>query len=161
MHKEEKCSRKKEKRKTNCQSSRKSDKKKKRKKPEKYCKFIKCYCEISIRVHERISSMKKKPAKYSFNPQFKGWECYSDSSNYFTDKYGLSEPPCVINYRTLNNSLVRNGTGACKSIMNSILRYKDYDSHKKAHKDIQKRFIDNRSIDTGVQFMIDYGLEII
>ncbi|GFX96210.1 uncharacterized protein TNCV_2290981 [Trichonephila clavipes] len=50
--------------------------------------------------------------------------------------------------------LVRVGTDACKSIINSILRYKDYDSHKNAHKDLQKRFIDNRSIDTVVQFMI-------
>ncbi|GFV44594.1 uncharacterized protein TNCV_2006651 [Trichonephila clavipes] len=57
--------------------------------------------------------------------------------------------------------LVRVGTDACKSIINSILRYKDYDSHKNALKDFQKRFIDNRSIDTGVQFMIDYGLEMI
>ncbi|GFV72583.1 uncharacterized protein TNCV_3066521 [Trichonephila clavipes] len=57
--------------------------------------------------------------------------------------------------------LSRVGTDACKSIINSILRYKDYDSHKKAHKDFQKRFIDNRSIDTGVQFMIDYGLDMI
>ncbi|GFV48384.1 uncharacterized protein TNCV_64541 [Trichonephila clavipes] len=57
--------------------------------------------------------------------------------------------------------LVRGGTDTCKSIINSILRYKDYDSHKKAHKDFQKRFIDNRSFDTGVQFMIDYGLEMI
>ncbi|GFY25656.1 uncharacterized protein TNCV_2487761 [Trichonephila clavipes] len=38
---------------------------------------------------------------------------------------------------------VRFETDACKSI-NSILRYKDYDSHKKAHKDFQKRFVDNR-----------------
>ncbi|GFS92865.1 uncharacterized protein TNCV_1162441 [Trichonephila clavipes] len=53
------------------------------------------------------------------------------------------------------------GTDACKSIINSILRYKDYDSHKNAHKDFQKRFIYNRSIDKGVQFMMDYGLEMI
>ncbi|GFU51018.1 uncharacterized protein TNCV_4462101 [Trichonephila clavipes] len=57
--------------------------------------------------------------------------------------------------------LVLVGTDACKSIINSILRYKDYDSHKNAHKYFQKRFIDNRSIDAGVQFMIDYGLEMI
>ncbi|GFU21597.1 uncharacterized protein TNCV_3827911 [Trichonephila clavipes] len=57
--------------------------------------------------------------------------------------------------------LVRVGTDARKSIINSILRYKDYDSHKNAHKDFQKRFIDNRSTDTDVQFMIDYGLEMI
>ncbi|GFY30460.1 uncharacterized protein TNCV_3522231 [Trichonephila clavipes] len=41
-----------------------------------------------------------------------------------------------------STSLVRVGTDACKSI-NSILRYKDYDSHKNAHKDFQKRFVDN------------------
>ncbi|GFW62733.1 uncharacterized protein TNCV_2624961 [Trichonephila clavipes] len=34
-------------------------------------------------------------------------------------------------------------TDSCKSIINSILRYKDYDSHKNAHKDFQKRFVDN------------------
>ncbi|GFT01305.1 uncharacterized protein TNCV_1925501 [Trichonephila clavipes] len=42
-----------------------------------------------------------------------------------------------------STSLVRVGTDACKSIINSILRYKDCDSHKNAHKDFQKRFIDN------------------
>ncbi|GFW17561.1 uncharacterized protein TNCV_2651191 [Trichonephila clavipes] len=57
--------------------------------------------------------------------------------------------------------LVGVGIHACKAIINSILHYKDYDSHKNAHKDFQKPFIDNRSIDTGVQFMIDYGLETI
>ncbi|GFW28355.1 peptide transporter family 1 [Trichonephila clavipes] len=60
-----------------------------------------------------------------------------------------------------STNLVRVGTDACKSIINSILRYKDYDSHKNAHKDFQKRFVNNRSIDMGVQFMIDYGLEMI
>ncbi|GFV36883.1 uncharacterized protein TNCV_1701791 [Trichonephila clavipes] len=42
-----------------------------------------------------------------------------------------------------STSLVRVGTDACESIMNSILRYKDYDSRKNAYKDFQKRFIDN------------------
>ncbi|GFY11922.1 uncharacterized protein TNCV_4974221 [Trichonephila clavipes] len=42
-------------------------------------------------------------------------------------------------------SLVRFETDACKSIINSILRYKDYDSHKSVHKDFQKQFLDNRS----------------
>ncbi|GFX85504.1 uncharacterized protein TNCV_3716761 [Trichonephila clavipes] len=41
--------------------------------------------------------------------------------------------------------LVRFETDASKSIINSILRYKDYDSHKNAHKDFQKRFVGNRS----------------
>ncbi|GFV66560.1 uncharacterized protein TNCV_3894531 [Trichonephila clavipes] len=54
-----------------------------------------------------------------------------------------------------STSLVRVGTDARKSIINSILRYKDYDSHKNADKDFQRRFIDNRSTDAGVQFMID------
>ncbi|GFT49405.1 uncharacterized protein TNCV_4583651 [Trichonephila clavipes] len=40
-----------------------------------------------------------------------------------------------------STSLVRVGTDACKSIINSILRYKDYDSHKNAHKDFQRRHI--------------------
>ncbi|GFW56281.1 uncharacterized protein TNCV_1878011 [Trichonephila clavipes] len=34
---------------------------------------------------------------------------------------------------------------ACESIINSVLRYKDYDSHKNAPKDFQKRLIDNPS----------------
>ncbi|GFT70858.1 uncharacterized protein TNCV_4163431 [Trichonephila clavipes] len=42
-----------------------------------------------------------------------------------------------------STSLVHVGTDACKSIINSILLYKDYDSHKSAHKDFQKRLIDN------------------
>ncbi|GFW74999.1 uncharacterized protein TNCV_2678671 [Trichonephila clavipes] len=44
-----------------------------------------------------------------------------------------------------STSVVRVGTDAYQSIINSILRYKDYDSHKNAHKDFQKRFVDNRS----------------
>ncbi|GFU26023.1 uncharacterized protein TNCV_5105081 [Trichonephila clavipes] len=42
-----------------------------------------------------------------------------------------------------STSLVRVGIDARKSIINSILRYKDYDSHKNAHKDFQEQFIDN------------------
>ncbi|GFV25766.1 uncharacterized protein TNCV_3867361 [Trichonephila clavipes] len=53
-----------------------------------------------------------------------------------------------------STSLASVGTDACKSIINSILRYKDNASRKNAHRDFQKRFVDNRSIDTGVQFMI-------
>ncbi|GFX98922.1 uncharacterized protein TNCV_1504961 [Trichonephila clavipes] len=55
--------------------------------------------------------------------------------------------------------LVRVGTDECKSIIKSYVTKTD--SHKNAHKDFQKRFIDNCLIDTGVQFMIDYGLEMI
>ncbi|GFV51599.1 uncharacterized protein TNCV_3680821 [Trichonephila clavipes] len=40
----------------------------------------------------------------------------------------------------LSTSLVR---VACESIVNSILSYKDYDSHKNAPRDFQKRFVDN------------------
>ncbi|GFW09864.1 uncharacterized protein TNCV_4251931 [Trichonephila clavipes] len=43
----------------------------------------------------------------------------------------------------LSTSLVRVGTDACESIVNSIVHYKDYDSHKNAHIDFQKRFVDN------------------
>ncbi|GFU44274.1 uncharacterized protein TNCV_3041171 [Trichonephila clavipes] len=42
-----------------------------------------------------------------------------------------------------STSFVRIGTDTCKSTMNSILRYKDCDSHKNVHKDFQKRFVDN------------------
>ncbi|GFY00233.1 uncharacterized protein TNCV_4664851 [Trichonephila clavipes] len=57
-------------------------------------------------------------------------------------------------------SLVRVGTDVYKSIINSNLHYKDNGSHKNAHKDFQKQFVENSPIDTGVQFMIDYGLEM-
>ncbi|GFT68616.1 uncharacterized protein TNCV_1842061 [Trichonephila clavipes] len=60
-----------------------------------------------------------------------------------------------------STSLVRVGTDVYKSIINSILRYKDYDSHTNAHKDFQKRFVDIHSIDTGVQIMIGSGLKMI
>ncbi|GFU66112.1 uncharacterized protein TNCV_2857851 [Trichonephila clavipes] len=40
-------------------------------------------------------------------------------------------------------SLVQVETDSCESLMNSILRYKDYDFHKNVHKDFQKRFVDN------------------
>ncbi|GFW01884.1 uncharacterized protein TNCV_3028551 [Trichonephila clavipes] len=43
----------------------------------------------------------------------------------------------------LSTSLLRVETDSCESIVNSILQYKDYDSHKNAHKDFQKRFVDN------------------
>ncbi|GFU06203.1 uncharacterized protein TNCV_4765101 [Trichonephila clavipes] len=46
-----------------------------------------------------------------------------------------------------STSLVRVGTDACESIKSSILRYKDYDSDKNAHRDFQKRFLDNPSGD--------------
>ncbi|GFU29905.1 uncharacterized protein TNCV_1686871 [Trichonephila clavipes] len=58
-------------------------------------------------------------------------------------------------------SLVRVGTDEYKSIINSILHYKDNDSNKNANKDFQKQLVENRPIDTGVQFIIDYGLEMI
>ncbi|PRD25245.1 UNVERIFIED_CONTAM: hypothetical protein NCL1_41461 [Trichonephila clavipes] len=54
-----------------------------------------------------------------------------------------------VNHPVPSTSLVRVGTDACESIVNSILRYKDYDSHKNAHKDFQKRFV------ISVQFVID------
>ncbi|GFU93761.1 uncharacterized protein TNCV_1659861 [Trichonephila clavipes] len=44
-----------------------------------------------------------------------------------------------------STSLVPFQTDACKSIKNSILLYKNYDSHKNADKDFEKRFVDNRS----------------
>ncbi|GFX55861.1 uncharacterized protein TNCV_1427231 [Trichonephila clavipes] len=42
-----------------------------------------------------------------------------------------------------STSPVRVRTDACESKIISILGYKDYDSHKNAHKDFQKRFVDN------------------
>ncbi|GFT69838.1 uncharacterized protein TNCV_3914471 [Trichonephila clavipes] len=41
----------------------------------------------------------------------------------------------------VSTSLVRVGTDAYKSIIKSIVPYKDYDSHKNAVKDFQKRFV--------------------
>ncbi|GFX09969.1 uncharacterized protein TNCV_4101101 [Trichonephila clavipes] len=43
----------------------------------------------------------------------------------------------------LSTSLVRVETDSCKLIINSNLPYKNYDSHKNAHKDFQKQFVDN------------------
>ncbi|GFX17701.1 uncharacterized protein TNCV_475011 [Trichonephila clavipes] len=42
-----------------------------------------------------------------------------------------------------STSLVLVGTDASESIINSVGLYKDFDSHKNAHKDFQKRFVDN------------------
>ncbi|GFW82055.1 uncharacterized protein TNCV_771841 [Trichonephila clavipes] len=41
-----------------------------------------------------------------------------------------------------STSLVRVGPDACDSIVDSILRCEDYNSHKNAHQDFQKRFVD-------------------
>ncbi|GFX71090.1 uncharacterized protein TNCV_3648551 [Trichonephila clavipes] len=43
----------------------------------------------------------------------------------------------------LLTSLVRVEIDLCESLINSVLLYKDYNSHKNAHKDFQKRFLDN------------------
>ncbi|GFU84338.1 uncharacterized protein TNCV_1252311 [Trichonephila clavipes] len=45
--------------------------------------------------------------------------------------------------KELSTSLVRVETDSCESIINSILLYIDYDSHKNAYKDFHKRFVDN------------------
>ncbi|GFW30832.1 uncharacterized protein TNCV_4089521 [Trichonephila clavipes] len=54
----------------------------------------------------------------------------------------LANPP-VPSTTELPTGLVRVETDSYESIINSILPYKDYDSHKNAHKDFQKRFVDN------------------
>ncbi|GFX58654.1 uncharacterized protein TNCV_418331 [Trichonephila clavipes] len=41
-----------------------------------------------------------------------------------------------------STSLVIHGSDACESIINLILRYEDYDSHKNAHKGFHKRVTD-------------------
>ncbi|GFW84489.1 uncharacterized protein TNCV_212931 [Trichonephila clavipes] len=128
---------------------------------KKNYKFIKCYCQISIRVHERISSAGKKTLQNTLlmlslrdgnviETLLMTTQINADLVNHSVP---LTTEPLT--------SLVRVGTDAYKSIINPILRYKEYDSHKNAHKDFQKRFVDNRSINTDVQFMIDYGLEMI
>ncbi|GFW99084.1 uncharacterized protein TNCV_3008541 [Trichonephila clavipes] len=60
-----------------------------------------------------------------------------------------------------STSLVRVGTHVWESTINSILRYKDYDSHKNTHKDFQQRFIVINLSVTGVRFVVDYGLEMV
>ncbi|GFW87849.1 uncharacterized protein TNCV_1359531 [Trichonephila clavipes] len=60
----------------------------------------------------------------------------------------------------LSTNLVRVEADSCESITNSILPYKDYDSHKNAHKDFQKRFVDN-PFNHGFRFVTDYGLQMI
>ncbi|GFY05098.1 uncharacterized protein TNCV_3269701 [Trichonephila clavipes] len=91
------------------------------------------------------------------------------------------QPVPYISTTEASTTLVRVGTDACESIINSILRYKDYDFHKNDHEDVQIYFVVhgdfiivfnkkkkmfksdwliNLSV-TGVQFMIDYGLEMI
>ncbi|GFX79746.1 ATP-dependent DNA helicase [Trichonephila clavipes] len=56
-----------------------------------------------------------------------------------------------------STSLVRVETDSCESIINSILPYKDYDSHKNAHKDFQKRFVDN-PFDHGCSICDEYEI---
>ncbi|GFW06143.1 uncharacterized protein TNCV_4479341 [Trichonephila clavipes] len=51
--------------------------------------------------------------------------------------------PHVPSTTELSTSLVRVETDSCESIINSILPYKDYDFLENAHKDFQKRFVDN------------------
>ncbi|GFV02377.1 uncharacterized protein TNCV_1023051 [Trichonephila clavipes] len=63
--------------------------------------------------------------------------------------------------REPSTSLVRAGTDACKSIINSTIRYKDYDSHKNAHKDFQKRFVDNRSFYDRFWFRDDLRTSVV
>ncbi|GFV45823.1 uncharacterized protein TNCV_2321831 [Trichonephila clavipes] len=115
----------------------------KQKTPEKYCKFIKCYCQISIRVHERISSTKKRTLqKTLLMPSLRdgnGIETHLLIAQINTD---LVNHPVLLTTEP-STSLVHFETDACKSIINSILFYKDYDSHNNAHKDFQKLFVDN------------------
>ncbi|GFY15143.1 uncharacterized protein TNCV_1569581 [Trichonephila clavipes] len=59
-----------------------------------------------------------------------------------------------------STSLVHFETDACKSIINSILRYKDYHSHKNAQKDFQGRFVDNRSFYDRFRFRDDFRTSV-
>ncbi|GFW58564.1 uncharacterized protein TNCV_718641 [Trichonephila clavipes] len=135
-------------------------KKQEKKRLQKYCKFIKCYGGISIKVHERISSTEKTLQNTLLMLSLRDGNAIETllmtaqiNTDLVNHPVPLTTEPSTI--------LVRVRTDAYKSIINSILSYKDYDSHKNAHKDFQKLFIDNRSIDTGVQFVIHYGLEMI
>ncbi|GFX34597.1 uncharacterized protein TNCV_3658351 [Trichonephila clavipes] len=148
MHKEEKCfvkERKKEKLAASPVEKVTKKKIKKKNNPKKSFLLIKCYCGISIRVHERISSTEKTLQNTFLMLSLRDGNDIETllmtaqiNTDFVNHPVPLATEPSTI--------LVHVGTDACKSIINYILRYKDYDSHKNAHKDFEKRFIDNRSI---------------
>ncbi|GFV53687.1 uncharacterized protein TNCV_2091901 [Trichonephila clavipes] len=114
------------------------------KKVEKWCKFIKCYCQISIRVHERISSREKTLQNTLLMPSLMSDDGNAVEILLMTAQINtdfVNHP--VPSSSELSTSLVRVETDSCESIINSILPCKDYDSHKNAYTNFQKRFIDN------------------
>ncbi|GFY17584.1 uncharacterized protein TNCV_3519391 [Trichonephila clavipes] len=89
-------------------------------------------CQISIRVHERISWMKKKSLQNALlMPSLRDGntiETLLMTAQNNTDFVNHPAPSTT----EPSTSKARVGTDACESIINSILRYKDYDFHKNA-----------------------------
>ncbi|GFX61213.1 uncharacterized protein TNCV_3406881 [Trichonephila clavipes] len=100
--------------------------------------------KIATRAHERIWNTGGKPCKILLMPSLRDGNAIVTllMTALITTRYVNHPVPLTTEPST---SLVRVGTDACKSIINSILPYKDYDSHKNAHEDLQKRFIHNPS----------------
>ncbi|GFV31491.1 uncharacterized protein TNCV_3462971 [Trichonephila clavipes] len=117
------------------------------KKAEKYCKFIKCYCQISEYMREYRAGKKTLQNTLLMpslmTPDGNAIEALLMTAQINTDLVNHPVPSTT----KLSTSQLCVETDAYKLIIHSILRYKDYDSHKNAHKDFQKRFVDNRSID--------------
>ncbi|GFV86308.1 uncharacterized protein TNCV_2093491 [Trichonephila clavipes] len=79
-------------------------------------------------TYERISSMEKNIAKYSSLRDGNAIETLLMTAQIHTD---FTNHPVPSTTET-STSLVRVGTDASESIINSILRYKNYDFHKNA-----------------------------
>ncbi|GFX19389.1 uncharacterized protein TNCV_3015281 [Trichonephila clavipes] len=97
---------------------------------------------MAIRVHERTYNTGEKHCKILLMPSLRNGNAIETllmtaqiNTDFVNHPVPLTTDP--------STNLVRVGTDACKLIINSVLRYKDYNSHKNAHKDFQTRFIDN------------------
>ncbi|GFT19160.1 uncharacterized protein TNCV_302941 [Trichonephila clavipes] len=131
------------KKKTSSKSSQKSDNPHT---PRKYCKSIKCYCQISIKVHEIISSTERTTLQNTLLMlSLRDGNAIETRIMTAQINRDLRREHLVPLATEPSKRLVRFETDACKSIIHSILRYKDYDFHKNAHKNLQRRFIGNRS----------------
>ncbi|GFV49651.1 uncharacterized protein TNCV_1959591 [Trichonephila clavipes] len=140
------------KKKTSSKSSRKSDK--------KIVQIHQVLVPNLFRVHERRSSTEKKALENTLLMlslrHENAIETLLMTAQINTDFANQTVPLTT----EPSTSLVRVGTDSCESKINSILRYKDYDSHKNAHKDFKSDSLIILSV-TGVRFVIDFGLEMI
>ncbi|GFT08792.1 uncharacterized protein TNCV_663371 [Trichonephila clavipes] len=81
-------------------------------------------------THERLLSIEKKKLQNTLlMPSLRDRNAIETLLMTAQINNGLSELPCAVNYRTLNKS---NACWNCESIINTILRNKDYDFHKNA-----------------------------